>query len=324
MSERIAIFFDAENISAEYVNSILAKVKSYGSVVIQRAYADWSIPNTQPWKKLVAKQPISVYQQFHNGETQVIDKTIIMDAIQIAIEHPDIDTFCLVASDKGYANLALRLRELGKYVLGVGEEIKAKEDSLLVNACNEFIYVERLNAVDDTILLDSDDTEKNAAITNFSLSNFISQAYDSTPKTKEGYALFSRLGEAIRSFKPDFDYTDYGYKTFKQMMEAFSDEYEIYDDGKRAPTYMVLRKEVEITNRKAEGVIQKVIATYGAIKSEGKDFFFYTGDFKKEFRDIKLKKGMKVRFVVEKEPDPVAPDKRDRNGRAKEIEILKD
>ena len=323
MSERIAIFFDAENISAEYVNSILAKVKSYGSIVIQRAYADWSIPNTQPWKKLVAKQPISVFQQFHNGETQVIDKTIIMDAIQIAIEHPDIDTFCLVASDKGYANLALRLRELGKYVLGVGEKLKAKEDSLLVNACNEFLYVERLNAVDDTILLDNDATEKNADITNFSLSNFISQAYDSTPKTKEGYALFSRLGAAMRSFKPDFDYTDYGYRSFKQMMEAFSDEYEIFDDGKRAPTYMVLRKEVEATNRKAEGTIQKVVSTYGAIKSEGKDFFFYVGDLKKEFRDVKLKKGMKVRFVVEKEPDPVAADKRDRNGKAIEIEILK-
>lgn len=323
MSERIAIFFDAENISAEYVNSILAKVKSYGSIVIQRAYADWSIPNTQPWKKLVAKQPISVYQQFHNGEAQVIDKTIIMDAIQIAIEHPDIDTFCLVASDKGYANLALRLRELGKYVLGVGEEIKAKEDSLLVNACNEFIYVERLNAVDDTILLDNDETEKNADITNFSLSNFISQAYDSTPKTKEGYALFSRLGEAIRSFKPDFDYTDYGYKTFKQMMEDFPDEYEIFDDGKRAPTYMVLRKEVEVTNRKAEGTIQKVVSTYGSIKSEGKDYFFYTGDFKKDFRGVKLKKGMKVRFIVAKEPEPGAADKRDRNGKAKEIEIVK-
>ncbi len=168
MSERIAIFFDAENISAEYVNSILAKVKSYGAIVIQRAYADWSIPNTQQWKKLVAKQPISVYQQFHNGETQVIDKTIIMDAIQIAIEHPDIDTFCLVASDKGYANLALRLRELGKYVLGIGEEEKAKEDSLLVNACNEFIYVEKLNAVEDTILIDNKDTKKDTAITNFS------------------------------------------------------------------------------------------------------------------------------------------------------------
>ena len=321
MSERIAIFFDAENISAEYVNSILAKVKSYGSIIIQRAYADWSIPNTQPWKKLVAKQPISVYQQFHNGETQVIDKTIIMDAIQIAIEHPDIDTFCLVASDKGYANLALRLRELGKYVLGVGEEVKAKEDSLLVNACNEFIYVEKLNTVEDTILLDTDPNDKNTDIANFSLSNFISQAYDSTPKTKEGYVLFSRLGEAMRSFKPDFDYTDYGYKTFKQMIDAFSSEYEILDDGRPAPTYMILRKEIEETNRQAEGVIRRMINYYGIIKSDEKDYFFSVSDIKKEYRKIRLKKGMKVRFVVVREPSQGEEQAAYNNGRAKEIEI---
>ena len=86
---------------------------------------------------------------------------------------------------------------------------------------------------------------------------------------------------------------------------------------------MVLRKEVEVTNRKAEGTIQKVVSTYGSIKSEGKDYFFYTGDFKKEFRGVKLKKGMKVRFIVAKEPEPGAADKRDRNGKAKEIEIVK-
>ncbi len=322
MSERIAIFFDAENISADYVNSILAKVKSYGSIVIQRAYADWSIPNTQPWKKLVAKQPISVYQQFHNGETQVIDKTIIMDAIQIAIEHPDIDTFCLVASDKGYANLALRLRELGKYVLGVGEEVKAKEDSLLVNACNEFIYVEKLNTVDDDILLDNDPAEKNADITNFSLSNFISQAYDSTPKTKEGYVLFSRLGESMRSFKPDFDYTDYGFKTFKQMIDAFSGEYEILDDGKPAPSYMILRKEIEEANRYAEGVIRRIINYFGIIRSDEKDYFFSISDVKKESRNIRLKKGMKVKFLVVREPSQGEEKASFNNGRAKEIEVL--
>lgn len=52
MSERIAFFFDAENISANHVTSILAKVKSYGDILIQRAYADWSIPNTSPGKIL--------------------------------------------------------------------------------------------------------------------------------------------------------------------------------------------------------------------------------------------------------------------------------
>lgn len=327
MSEKIAIFFDAENISADYVNSILAKVKSYGSIVIQRAYADWSIQNTQSWKKLVAKQPISVYQQFHNGETQVIDKTIIMDAIQIAIEHPDIDTFCLVASDKGYSNLALRLRELGKYVLGIGEEQKAKEDSLLVNACNEFLYVEKLKSVDDMILLEANKENEVAdtELTNFSLSKFISQAYDSTPKTKEGYVLLSRLAESIKSLKSDFDYKSYDFKSFKQMIKSFSDEYDIFSDEKTPPSYMILRKELEISNKSSEGILYRLIGNYGIIKSnDDKDYFFYTGDIKKEFHSVKLKKGLKVKFIIVKEPDENAQSTKERNGKADEIEIIED
>lgn len=326
MSERIAIFFDAENISANHVTSILAKVKSYGDILIQRAYADWSIPNTSSWKNLVAKQPISVYQQFHNGETQVIDKTIIMDAIQIAIEHPEIDTFCIVASDKGYSNLALRLRELGKYVLGIGEEKKTKQDSLLVNACNEFLYIENLKTVDENILLDTNDEEHDKEtpdMAKFSLSRFISQAYDSTPKTKDGDIMLSRLSESIKSFKPDFDYNDYGYKSFKAMIESFPDEYEIYDDGKPHPSFMVERKEIRDTDKTLEGRIHKIVRNYGIIRSsDGTDYFFYAGDVLKQFHGIKLKKGMNVRFTVQKAPDENAPSRKDRNGRADKIEIL--
>ena len=54
---------------------------------------DFKNLNTKQWKEIVARQPINVIQQFHNGETQVIDKTIIMDAIQIAIERPEINVF---------------------------------------------------------------------------------------------------------------------------------------------------------------------------------------------------------------------------------------
>ena len=169
--------------------------------------------------------------------------------------------------------------------------------------------------------MENDSTEKNAEITNFSLSNFISQAYDSTPKTKEGYVLFSRLGESIKSFKPDFDYTDYGYKTFKQMIDAFSNEYEILDDGKPAPTYMILRKEIEEPCRKAEGIIKRMISYYGIIVSDEKEYFFSVSDIKKKCRDIRLKKGMRVRFVVVREPTQEGEKSAYNNGRAKEIEV---
>lgn len=321
-NNNIAIFFDAENVSARYVSTILAKTSSYGNIVIQRAYADWSIPNTKQWKEIVARQPINVIQQFHNGETQVIDKTIIMDAIQIAIERPEINVFFIVASDKGYANLALRLRELGKRVVGIGEETKAKQDSLLVNACNEFLYVERIKHFDENILLDSNDSESRE-IQNFSLLQFINQAYDITPKMRDSEVLMSQLGESIKKIKPDFDYMDYKFSSLKQIIESFSNDYEISNDGKTPPTFFISRKEKELHEEKLEGTIKRLIKNYGIISTDdATDYFFYNKDILPEFHKEKLKKGTKVFFIVAKKPNKEAGTTKDQNRRAEKIEIV--
>lgn len=322
----VAVFFDAENVSSQYASAVLAKVSSYGNVLIQRAYADWSIPNTKSWKETLARQPITVIQQFHHGESQVVDKAIIMDAIQIAIERPDINIFCIVASDKGYSNLALRLRELGKYVLGMGEEAKAKEDSLLVNACNEFLYVEKIAKIDEDILLESSSEMgdcESKEIQTFSLLKFINQAYDMTPKTKENGVLLSQLGEAVKKIKPDFDLSTYNFSSFKQMIESFPSDYEIYDDKKTPPTYSIFRKEREKSETSCTGKIKRLIKNYGIIVTdENIDYFFYNKDILPEFHSIKLKKGMKVDFFIAKEPIGNAETSRDRNGRAEKITIL--
>lgn len=321
-NNNIAIFFDAENVSAHYVSTILAKASSYGNIVIQRAYADWSIPNTKQWRQIVARQPITVIQQFHNGETQVIDKTIVMDAIQIAIERPEINVFFIVTSDKGYANLALRLRELEKRVVGIGEETKAKQDSLLVNACNEFLYVERIKHFDENILLDADDSESKE-IQNFSLLQFINQAYDITPKTRESGVLLSQLGESIRKIKSDFDCTTYGFTSFKQMVESFSNDYDMSNDGKTPPTFFISRKEKEFQEEILEGSIKRLIKNYGIISAkDDTDYFFYNKDILPEFHETKLKKGLNVSFIVARKPNKEAETTKEQNGRAEKIKIL--
>lgn len=86
---------------------------------------------------------------------------------------------------------------------------------------------------------------------------------------------------------------------------------------------MVERKEIRDTDKTLEGRIHKIVRNYGIIRSsDGTDYFFYAGDVLKQFHDIKLKKGMNVRFTVQKAPDENAPSRKDRNGRADKIEIL--
>ena len=118
---KIAVFIDAENISAKYVKRILTNLENRGQILFLAAYADWSLPNhVKNWEAT----PINTIDCLHNNkEKQVVDKKIREDAEEMARQHPEIDCFCIVASDKGYSGLARLLRrKYGKFVLGIGEK----------------------------------------------------------------------------------------------------------------------------------------------------------------------------------------------------------
>ncbi|WP_147613298.1 NYN domain-containing protein [Treponema pectinovorum] len=343
---KIAIFFDAENFSSKFVPKTLAEINRRGNVVIQRTYADWSSVNVKSWKDCVNKYPLTAIQVFResindkNDQKEAVDKQIIMDAIQTAVQNPDISIICIGASDKGYIPLALKLRELGKKVIGVGERGKAREGSKLVNACNEFLYVEDLQDIDENILIDvSTDEAKNAgseaeadensALANYSLLRFLNQCYELTPKVNSystgdgnGVVLHSQFMETILRQQPDFNVKTYGFKSFKNLLASFSDEYEVFDDGKRPPTYYAYRKENTVKQEIREGHIKRKSNFYGFIDSEGKDYYFYFGDVINLPEDKKIQGKPKVRFEVLKEPDPTAALTKDRNGIADKIELL--
>ena len=104
-----------------------------------------------------------------------------MDAIELAIKREDIDVFALVASDNGYYTLALRLRELGKKVIGIGE--KSKCQPIWVNSCNEFTYFGDLENSDENLLLKPEEvTDEDVDLLDFSLEKFLEQAFNSTPR----------------------------------------------------------------------------------------------------------------------------------------------
>ena len=50
-----------------------------------------------------------------------------------------VDIFCLVFSDSDFTRLAMRLREAGKEVIGMGMK---KTPQPFIAACNKFIYIE--------------------------------------------------------------------------------------------------------------------------------------------------------------------------------------
>jgi hypothetical protein len=66
---------------------------------------------------------------------------MIIDAMDI-LYFNQVDIFCLVSSDSDFTRLAMRLREAGKEVIGMGMK---KTPQPFIAACNKFVYIEVLS-----------------------------------------------------------------------------------------------------------------------------------------------------------------------------------
>ena len=146
MDRKYVLLIDGDNIPPSFLEAIITEVSKEGELLIKRLYGDWTTPNMNGWKNWLEKIPIRPVQQFRNGPNAT-DNTIIMDAIELANTNKSINAVCIVSTDSDYYSLALKLREYGLYVLGIG---KQTAKALWVNACNEFKYLENLDSTTST------------------------------------------------------------------------------------------------------------------------------------------------------------------------------
>ena len=318
---KIAIFFDAENVPAAKMPGIISFLSNKGDIIFQRAYADWSIESTKSWKTKLSEMPIAAIQQFHHDEKQAVDKALMMDVIEMAIKHEDIDIFVIVASDNGYYSLALRLRELGKRVIGIGD--KEKCNSIWVKACNEFSYFENLEEVDDNLLLQFDEQSDVEEFKEFSLEKFLEQTFDNTPRYKDSdIVLLTSMWQSVYKQKSDFNVKDYGYKTAREMVESMDIfDVSLADNGKTV--YVGKRALDKHDGQRITGEIKRRIHNYCIISADsGGDYFFYMKEMNDAFKNSVLKTGTKVDFLVVKEPNPDGKDTRSKNGKATDVKVL--
>jgi hypothetical protein len=68
------------------------------------------------------------------------DIRMALDALEVAIQRAQIDTFVILSGDSDFGPLVTKLREYGRYTLGIGP--REVTHPLLVRACDEFVYLE--------------------------------------------------------------------------------------------------------------------------------------------------------------------------------------
>jgi hypothetical protein len=134
---RVALLIDADNLSGDVIGQAVEHLlKLYGAVHFRRAYS--SPQKVGDHLELFKRYSIRPMVNVPTGKNST-DIALAVDAIDLAItERPDV--VVIASSDSDYAPLALRLREKGCRVLGIGQAGKTGSEAPL--AYDDFIDIE--------------------------------------------------------------------------------------------------------------------------------------------------------------------------------------
>ncbi|MEZ7499733.1 NYN domain-containing protein [Flavobacterium sp. Arc3] len=237
---KLAVLIDADNVPYSNVKGMMEEIAKYGTPTTKRIYADWTKPNAGGWKSVLLEHAITPIQQYsYTVGKNSSDSAMIIDAMDL-LYSDKVDGFCIVSSDSDFTRLAIRLRESGMKVIGIGEK---KTPNSFIVACDRFIYIEVLDgAIQKKAKKRSADTKKPAGKpagktiekpVEKSLNKIDTQTIELIETTIEdicdddGWAFLGDVGNLIVKRKPEFDPRNYGFAKLTPMLKSLTDILEI-------------------------------------------------------------------------------------------------
>ena len=129
------------------VGAIIDYAASFGTLVLTRAYADWSSPVNAVYRSQLVGRAVDLVQLFpaaayaKNGA----DIRLAVDTVEDMFRLPDLTHVVIVGGDSDYVPLAQRCKRLGRYVIGVG--VAGSTAKSLAAACDQFDAYDTLPGV---------------------------------------------------------------------------------------------------------------------------------------------------------------------------------
>ena len=218
--KRFAILIDADNVSEKYIKLILDEISADGIATYKRIYGDWTRPAMNSWKNVLLDYSITPIQQYgYTTGKNATDSAMIIDAMDI-LYSGNVEGFCIVSSDSDFTRLAVRLRESGMYVVGMGEK---KTPNPFIAACNKFKYLEVLNQavnapkeVEKVPPLPVEESPDMTGIATVKKAiEAILDEYD-----EDEWVFIGDIGSRLQKRFPDFDTRNYGYKKLTPFVKS--------------------------------------------------------------------------------------------------------
>jgi hypothetical protein len=238
---KLAVLIDADNVPYSNVKGMMEEIAKYGTPTTKRIYADWTKPNSGGWKSVLLEHAITPIQQYsYTVGKNSSDSAMIIDAMDL-LYSDKVDGFCIVSSDSDFTRLAIRLRESGMKVIGIGEK---KTPNSFIVACDRFVYIEVLEGAikkTRTIVSGRSKTPKTTAPssgskkqaekeTSIKIDNQTIELIESTLEAigdDDGWAFLGDVGNLIVKKKPEFDPRNYGFSKLTPMLKSLTDILEI-------------------------------------------------------------------------------------------------
>ncbi|MEO5568366.1 MAG: NYN domain-containing protein, partial [Gemmatimonadaceae bacterium] len=210
-----ALLIDFDNVTmgirsdlGKELRSLLSSEIIKGKVAVQRAYADWRrypqyiVPLSESSIDLIFAPA------YGSSKKNATDIRLAIDALELVFVRPEIGTFILLSGDSDFSSLVIKLKEYGKYVIGVG--IRESSSDLLVQNCDEYYSYNALAGLVKTT--DQDENQK----------------WDPWELVKESVGRMKKNGDVMRSDRlkqvmqeidASFDEKDLGMSKFSRFVQ---------------------------------------------------------------------------------------------------------
>src|SRR5438477_5026163 len=185
-SPNAALLIDFDNVTmgirsdlGKELRNLLSSEIIKGKVAVQRAYADWRrypqyiVPLSESSIDLIYAPA------YGSSKNNANDIRLAIDALELVFTRPEIGTFILLSGDSDFSSLVIKLKEYGKYVIGVG--IRESSSDLLVQNCDEYYSYNALAG-----LVKSNDQEP-------------AEKWDPWELVKEAVGRMKKNGDVMRS-----------------------------------------------------------------------------------------------------------------------------
>lgn len=272
--KKYALLIDADNVSSKYIEIVTKEAQTLGNVTIRRIYGDWTSNQKNSWKESLLENALSPIQQYsYTVGKNSSDSAMIIDAMDILYTN-DVDGFIIVSSDSDFTKLAMRLRESGKNVIGMGE---SKTPTPFVRACEQFktldvLYKNHADRITEpknnqpergrrqepsfwetpektkvqepekSVSRESRDAQP---ITNLKAIKATIISLLDENSDEDGWMYLSELGNMIQKLYSDFDCRNYGFHKFGKLIESFPELQTRKDDSSNGITKIVLVRKRE-------------------------------------------------------------------------------